>query len=190
MAFVGAMLVMATSGALMAAIAPRPNPGNVMGGVLAAYFVVTGLHTTRRRAPAPDALDVAALLVALAFVAAGLALGVAATRSATGRMYGYRPGLYFGFATAALLAAVGDARVMWARGVHGRRRVARHLLRMCAALWIATASFFLGQARAIPRPLRVLPVLATPVVLVLVLMLYWLVRTLYVRRQPRRHAIA
>lgn len=50
--------------------------------------------------------------------------------------------------------------------------------------FIATASFFLGQAKVIPKPLRVMPLLWVPVLVVLVMMLYWLVR-LRLKRSPR-----
>jgi peptidoglycan/LPS O-acetylase OafA/YrhL len=53
---------------------------------------------------------------------------------------------------------------------------------MCFALFIASASFFLGQAKVIPEPLRIFPVLTVLALLPLAFMLYWLVR-LRIRRQ-------
>jgi len=55
---------------------------------------------------------------------------------------------------------------------------------MCFALWIATTSFFLGQAKVFPEPIRIMPLLAIPVLLVLLLMFYWLVRALVMKRYP------
>ena len=55
---------------------------------------------------------------------------------------------------------------------------------MCFALFIATGSFFLGQAKVIPQPLRIFPVLTVLALLPLVFMLYWLVR---VRKRHRKH---
>ena len=52
------------------------------------------------------------------------------------------------------------------------------------AMWIATASFFLGQAKFFPEPIRKSGLLAIPVLLVLVVMLYWLLRVLLKRRNP------
>jgi len=52
----------------------------------------------------------------------------------------------------------------------------RHLWRMCFALFIATGSFFLGQAKVFPEELRIFPILAAPVLLVLLAMVYWWVR--------------
>jgi hypothetical protein len=51
---------------------------------------------------------------------------------------------------------------------------------MCYALWIATASFFLGPrarvAKVLPEPLLNPALLALPVLAVLVVMFYWLWR--------------
>jgi peptidoglycan/LPS O-acetylase OafA/YrhL len=76
----------------------------------------------------------------------------------------------------ALLASAGDFRVLRSRGIQGARRLARHLWRMCFAFFIATGSFFLGQADEIPEPLRFTPLLVILALAPLVIMLYWLWR--------------
>jgi hypothetical protein len=55
---------------------------------------------------------------------------------------------------------------------------------MSYALFVATMSFFIGQAKVIPPALRIPGLLALPVVAVLVTMLYWLWRV-RVRRSLR-----
>ena len=47
---------------------------------------------------------------------------------------------------------------------------------MCFALVIAAFSFFLGQAKVIPKPYRIFPLLVIPPVVVLVTLMYWLWR--------------
>jgi hypothetical protein len=47
---------------------------------------------------------------------------------------------------------------------------------MCFALFIAALSFFIGQAKVFPEPIRIRPLLALPVLVVLVTMFYWLWR--------------
>lgn len=80
--------------------------------------------------------------------------------------------------TVALLAAV-VARVATKVGhIAGRARLARHLWRLLAALVMANAAFFLGQADEFPEPLRQPVLLALPVLTALALMPYWLVRVL------------
>ena len=60
--------------------------------------------------------------------------------------------------------------------LRGTARIARHLWRMAFALLIAAMSFFLGQAKVIPKPIRIPGLLALPVLAVLVTMLYWMWR--------------
>jgi len=81
---------------------------------------------------------------------------------------------------------LGDVRVVTGRAPQGARRIARHLSRMCFAMFIATGSFFLGQAKVLPESMRIFPLLAVPVVLVLLLMVYWWVRVSFTKRVPQR----
>ena len=177
MLFVCAMLVMSSTGAVMAAIAPSKI--SVLGGVLAFYLVTTGLLTVRRGThPAFRWIDIGGMIVAFAVSAAAFALAVAAATSPDGRLEGLPPGPAIMFGVVGLVAGVLDVRML-ARGVEGAHRIARHLWRMCYALWIATMSFFLGQPDVFPEPLRhMIAVRAIPVVVLLLTMIYWLVRVL------------
>ena len=47
---------------------------------------------------------------------------------------------------------------------------------MTFALLIAAFSFFLGQAKVIPKPIRIIPLLMIPPLIVLAALLYWLWR--------------
>lgn len=49
---------------------------------------------------------------------------------------------------------------------------------MCCAMFIATSSFFIGQAKVFPEPMRNLALLSLPVFAVLLLWAYWLTRVL------------
>jgi hypothetical protein len=84
------------------------------------------------------------------------------------------------FGLVALLGGAGDLRMIRAGGLQGKARIKRHLWRMSAALFVASASFFLGPVRRIPEPLR-MPALRLIPLLVLVTMAYWLWR--YRRRR-------
>jgi uncharacterized membrane protein len=179
MVFVYSMLFMSATGALIAAL--RWTPISVIAGVLTFYLVLTGLLTVRRRAPGHGAVDRVALGVALAAGVAALAYGFLAV-AGTGRKDGIPAAVYFMFGAVGLLAALGDVRVLWGGPAPASRRLARHLWRMCFALYIATSSFFLGQAKLLPKPYRNFAVLSAPVVVVLVLMVYWLVRVKFTRR--------
>ena len=172
--FVYAMLVMSSTGAVMSVV--HLNVGNVMAGVLTFYLVLTALLAVRRPTLEFQRIDAVAMLAALTVGLTALTLGVAAVRSATGKMHGIPPPVYFMFGTVALLATFGDLRVWRSWRTQGGFRIKRHLWRMCFALFIATASFFLGPSQRLPAFLRGSPLRPIPVLLVLVVMFFWLAR--------------
>lgn len=61
-------------------------------------------------------------------------------------------------------------------GLTGAARTTRHLWRMCFAMFMATGSFFAGQAKLFPAAVRESGVLQVPIFLVIGLFLYWLIR--------------
>jgi uncharacterized membrane protein len=187
MIFVYAMLFVSSSGAVMAAL--KPQRLSLIAGVLTFYLVMTALLTVRRRIVGSHWIDLGAMLVALAVGIASIRFGLEALSSATGKIDGMLAAPVFGLGAVALLAALLDVRMM-AWGIQRTHRIARHLWRMCFALFIAATSFFLGQtqgspAHVFPEPLRNSVVLAIPVVLVLLLMFYWLARVLFTQWQRR-----
>ena len=179
--FVYAMLLVALSGVVMATIGSQKL--NLLGGLLTFYMVTTALVTVRRRPAGFHWIDSGALVLALAIGVLGISFGIEASSSATGRIDGLPPAPAFMFGTVALLAAIGDIRMM-VRGVPGTRRVARHLWRMCFALFSAVSSFFPAQVPKLLPPLRGAGVLWIPSLLVLSLMVFWLWRV-RARQGPR-----
>ena len=175
--FVIAMLTMTSSAFVMAALL-RPNPLNVVAALVAAYLVVTSFVTIRYRVDESRALIATCMTAALATAAYAFAVGTGGGLTREEPAAGL-----FVFGTIVALAAFGDWRMLRAGTIDGPRRIARHLWRMTLAMWIATASFFLGQAKFFPAPLRRSGLLAVPVLLVLGLLIYWFVRTRYGRRR-------
>ena len=92
---------------------------------------------------------------------------------------------HYVFAGVAVLAAAGDLRMILRHGVFGAQRIARHLWRMCVALFIATASLFLGQQQVFPEFVRGSPILYVPVIAVLGVMIFWLIRVRFTGRFKR-----
>jgi hypothetical protein len=176
--FVYAMLTMSLTAAAMAAF--KGEAGNVIAGLLTAYLVTTALLTVRPPTAGLRRAEVGIMLMALALSVAIVTLAFQALASPTGTRFGIPFGMYFMFGTVAVLACIGDVRMIRSGGLRGRPRLARHLWRMCYALFIATASFFLGPrarvARVLPEQLLHPGLLALPVLAVLGLMFYWLWR--------------
>ena len=185
--FAVAMLVMTSSGALMAAW--KWERISMLAAALTAYLVCTGLLTVRRTVQESRALYTLLTMFGLATAAMGYAFGLNVLATAKVPAWSV---LFFVFASFALLGALLDLRLLRSGGIAGSQRLARHLWRMGLALWIATMSFFLGQARHFPQALRESGVLALPVLVVALTVLYWLVRTLRKRRAaaPAASAVA
>jgi hypothetical protein len=61
-------------------------------------------------------------------------------------------------------------------GIAGTQRIARHLWRMCFALFIAAASIFLARQQVFPALFRRTGVLFFLSFLPLMLMIFWLIR--------------
>jgi uncharacterized membrane protein len=187
--FVFAMLTMGISGSTLALRQSLTN-ANVLGGFMSAYFVVTALTTVRQPSTWTRRLNVAALAVALGLVLFDLTLGVQALNSPSRTIQGVPFFMLFVLATVTALAALGDIRAMRAGALRGAPRLARHLWRMCFALFIAAGSFFSIRARVakiFPEPLTSPAMRALPVVLVFVAMFYWLWRVRRRRFLPIAH---
>jgi hypothetical protein len=174
--FVVAMLCMSGAGAYMAFM--KSQTGNLMGGIMTFYMVATAWMTARRRDGETSIFDWGALVVALAFGAVAVTLGLRAMQSQTE----YPPAVYFIWGSVALLSAAGDVRMLLRGGVFsGAQRIVRHLWRMCLGLFIATGSFFLGQQKVFPASLRGLKVWFVPAFLPLVLLVFWLLRVWFTK---------
>jgi hypothetical protein len=181
--FVISMVSLSASAAYLALM--KQQMGNFLGGIFTFYLVVTAWATARRRDGGTGIFDWGALLVALAVVASYATYGLEAARSPTGLIYGAPAGLYFVFGFLAMLSATGDVRMLMRRGIFGAQRIARHLWRMCFAVFIASGSFFLGQQQVFPDWLRKTNVLFIPAILPLPLMIFWLVRVRFTNAYKR-----
>jgi hypothetical protein len=88
----------------------------------------------------------------------------------------------------ALLAATGDVRMLVRRGISGTQRIARHLWRMCFALFIAASSIFLARQQIFPALMRKTGALFLLSFLPLILMIFWLVRVRITKAYERKTA--
>jgi uncharacterized membrane protein len=171
MLFVYAMVAMSLSGALMDSLNTGRVSVNVVAGLVTFYFVTTALLTVRPLFQHSQRIAAIAMLFGLTVAALAVKTGFEVASSG-------RPeaGPMFIFGGMGLMAAVGDMRMIRARGIQGPRRIARHLWRMCFAMWVAAASFFWGPPRRVPEVIRIPALQAVAVLLPVAVMLYWLWR--------------
>jgi hypothetical protein len=133
-------------------------------------------RTEKPKETKPSFFDWSALTVISAVAAVELICGIEALTSSTGVKYGFPPAPYFFMGSVAVLATVGDIRLLVRGGISGVPRIARHLWRMCFALFIASGSIFLARQQLFPALLRKTGALIFLSVLPLFLMIFWLVR--------------
>jgi uncharacterized membrane protein len=164
--FVAAMTAMLGTGAVMALFVVSES-GTGIGALLTLYLVFTSLLTVKRRVDEVRGLTKALAFFALALGGLAIALGVSGVADQASVVFGL----------VGVLSSAADFRMLARGSIEGTQRLRRHLWRMTFALFIATASFFLGQAKVLPEPMQNFAWLSMPVLAVLFTLFYWLWRT-------------
>lgn len=188
LAFVYAMLVMGITASIMAF---RKSPGdpNVTAGLMTAYFVITALTAVRRASALTRWLNMGALVVPIVLAAQTFRRGVVVWQSPGHVLAGVPAFMLFFLGSVLTMSALGDVRLMWSGPLAARPRLARHLWRMCFALFIAVGSFFSIRARVaaiFPDVIAASTFRMLPIPLVFVTMFYWLWRIRGRRPIPAR----
>lgn len=172
------MLVMGTTAGLLGfSRSGRLTDGNILGGLMVAYFVGTAMIAVRRELRWARPFHFAALTIASVLAIVYFTNARAAFHSPGRSLNGVPFGALVFFATVMILAALGDIRVIRRGMLRGGQRLARHLWRMCFALFIAAGSFFSIRsrvARVLPEPFTTGTMRALPILLVFIVMFYWL----------------
>jgi uncharacterized membrane protein len=184
--FFASMLAMSAVAAVVAPMLPDRLSG--LMGAFTFYLTLTAWTVVRRPAGSVGRVERGAGFVAMAIAAVALTLGVLGAQQPKGLLDGQPSQLGFMLALIATAAALADFSVVRRAGLSGPPRIARHLWRMCLALFIAA-----GSAVAQPRVVALIPhaisrsalLLFAPALAVLALMAFWLVWI----RIPRRRRI-
>ena len=173
--FVVSMMSLAATGVYLALL--KGQPGNVLGG---SFHLLSGSHRLDDGAP-PKPADRHIRLARPAHRSLG-----------RDRVHHLRhskpppvptaciaanpcwPVLLPGFGCVVALA--GDIRMLVRGGIDGTQRLARHLWRMCFALFVASGSIFLARQHLFPAVMRTTGALYLLTFLPLLLMIFWLIR--------------
>lgn len=181
--FAVSMGVSSVLGALLGALKYETFWITFHAGVLGATLVTSGVLAVRIRARGARRLFVAVAGLNAGNTVALLAAGWYATTLPDGRLYGFAAEDYFFLFGMAAIACGGDLRLVLGTETSNRHRIAQHLLRMCIGFFIAAGSAFTGPgASAFPEVVQNSGVLALPELTIMLLMLFWLWKTL---RKPR-----
>lgn len=185
--FFASMTVMAAFAAYLGVVVP--DHINIFIATFTAYLVATAWLTVRRKEGTAAIAEKIALAVAVflcapfAILSFQLALGLPPMFTSTVALKGPVLVAIYVFTAVLAIAVIGDAKVVFAGGVSGAPRIARHLWRMCLGLTLATGSAFTnGLARLLPASYHV-PTLAffLPQLVPLGLLVFWMVRVRFTR---------
>ncbi|MDP9178505.1 MAG: hypothetical protein M3O61_12565 [Gemmatimonadota bacterium] len=176
--FTVAMIGLGLSAAAISAYAGK----SITGGIFVVYLVFTAMTTVKELPGSSRTLDIALMVLAFGLAAEMLWSGFVVWGLPGHSFQGVPAGMIFFLGTICLLAGIGDARMIREGALRGPRRLARHLWRMCFALFIATGSFFLGQMRFLPESLQSLPLMMVLGIAPLPILLYWMWRVRLRRR--------
>jgi len=154
---------------------------SLVNGVFICYLSSTSWMAIKRKAGSTGYFEKVALGTVIGVAIMLIKFGLQAAESDSGKLSGFGPQVFYFFATIAIIAAIADIRMLCLGGLKGKQRIIRHIWRMCFPMFMATAAFFLGQAKLFPEPLRRIELLAVPVALVILFSGYWLFRVKFTK---------
>lgn len=149
-------------------------------GVLSLYLIASGWLTAREPSGRVGLAGTALGALNLANFVGLVTLGFLARSAEQGAYLGFAAENYFFLAGMAGIGVAGDASLLVRKGLSQCHRIARHLWRMCFGFFIAAGSAFTGPgAEVFPEAVRQSGLLSLPELLIILLMLFWLARTLF-----------
>ena len=183
--FALAMIISSALGAGLGLIKATELYITFHAGVLGVTLILGSLFTARART---SNLGLGSMLVGgINFLnGAGLiSAGVYALSKPDGLLFGFHAENYFFLSMMATFTALADISLLVRKRLSERHRIARHLWRMCLGFFIAAGSAFTGPgAKVFPEALRETGVLSLPELVIFILMLFWLIRTVFGQREP------
>ncbi|MEN8832908.1 hypothetical protein [Pacificibacter sp.] len=177
--FVVSMGIASVLGAVLGALKYETFWITFHAGILGATLVTSGVLAVRIHARGVKVwFKAIAVLNALNAVAL-FGAGWYATTLPDGHLFGFAAADYFFLFAMAAVVCGGDARMIFGAKISNKLRIAQHLLRMCIGFFIAAGSAFTGPgASAFPQAVRDSGLLSLPELTIVLLMLFWLWRTL------------
>lgn len=181
--FVMSMGLSSVLGAILGALKYETFWITFHAGILGATLVASGVLAARIRTRSAKRLFIGVAALNFLNAVALFASGWYATTLPDAQLYGFAAEDYFFLFAMAAIACGGDGRMIFGAQISDRHRIAQHLLRMCIGFFIAAGSAFTGPGASVfPDAVRNSGVLSLPELTIMLLMLFWLWKTL---RQPR-----
>jgi hypothetical protein len=178
--FTVSMMVMLVSG--IAAAYLKNSIDDMMLGAIVMYTVFTAWLTVHHKKNETGLLEVIALIWVVGFAITAFAISMGWQEVAA-------PFAYLIWGGLALLYALGDIRNLYHSGLSGTQRIIRHVSRIGFSIVWAALAFtdkivkMMGANLKSMQEEQLLLIVAIPVMLMLITILYWITRILFISRE-------
>lgn len=143
------MLFMCVIGAVVAPF--LSDRVSTVAGVFTFYLLLTAWVTVKRKRGEIGVFERTIFVLPFAVASAGFLFMYMGAHDPSGTVDGQPTQAFYVYAIVGSVAGLSDIKVILQRGISGVGRVARHLWRMCFALFVASGSLFLGQMQFFPK---------------------------------------
>jgi len=181
--FITSMLVLGTSSSYIAYT--RYIPLSFLNGLLLCYFVLTALQGIKQKPNTTSTLDKVYAVFGVVILCGFSYFSLIVLNAESGKLGGFSAAAYIAFGLVTMIAVLEDMFYLSRHGAKGKYRLLRHLWRMYMPLFMATAAFFLGQAKLFPQQIQASGILFVPVLLVMITWGYWLHRIPFRGKMPK-----
>lgn len=175
--FVAAMFISYLVAAGLAPFAAHGQRPNFVAAVMALYLLVTGVMAAQRKPFCAGIAEKVGLVIALLITGLGVVFMIIGNNSDSGTIDGTPPQAFIIFIVSGSVAAIGELNVIVRGKLSEQSRVVRHLWRMCASFFIASASLFLGQPQVFPDGFNASIVPSLLAFFPLVVLFIWVLKT-------------
>lgn len=173
--FVISMSIMALSGAYIAYL--KPMMITLIAGFYTLHLVLTAYMIVKSPEKTCTQFDYYTPLSSGGLVCLSMYFGLQALNHENGTFQGFSHEPYAFFALLSAIALIGDIKLLICKGLTLGHRLARHIWRMCFALYLAIGSFFGQGAKILPEALSQSVLIEIPEPLILLIMIFWLLKT-------------
>ena len=179
--FAISMMLMGLSAMYLAAL--KSIMLSVLGGALMVYLVATAWLAVKPQWQKIPFVGLTTLLFSLLIGFGYFYAGMAAAGSESGLSKdGLPPGVFYFFGSISLIAVACDIKRLFAQNNHFAPHIIQHVWRIGFAMFMATASLFLGQSQVFPAALQTIILLMSPVLSVMLFFVFWLIKVSIWRR--------
>ena len=165
---------MSSTGAFLATL--NGEKLNIVAGCLTFYLVATAYLVVHPFKKHDRLYNTVFMVFGIVVGLTGMIVGAMLLNAGVNKIDGQPTQVLIVFSVIALIASMSDVRILYSGRLKGKQKIIRHIWRMGIAMFMATTSFFLGQSQVIPEEIRTVAVLVTPVLLVMLLTIFWVVR--------------